>query len=109
MAGEPGRLFLGTDTSSRALDKVLDSLIEAELDARLRAGFSSNSPWLPRRPRGFALVWYIVLDIWSRFVSINSGLRTVLQCWMSGTVITTQSIVVAAGGLYRRFVRGHAR
>jgi hypothetical protein len=54
VAGEPGRLFLGTATESSVLDRVLESFIEAELEALLRISSSGASP---RRPLGFAFVW----------------------------------------------------
>ena len=62
-AGEVGRLFFETQISSKFLDKVFDSFVDAELEARLRLGLSVASLWLPRRPRGLALVWYAVVDI----------------------------------------------
>jgi hypothetical protein len=57
VAGEPGRLFLGAATSSRVLDKVFESFVDAELDALMRVSSSGASP---RRPLGFAFVWYDV-------------------------------------------------
>ena len=62
-AGDVGRLCLGTAISSKVLDKVFESFVDTELEARLRLGLLDVSSWLPRRPRGFALVWYAVVDI----------------------------------------------